>query len=121
GRMQASSFARILQQMYLTVKHDGGHNVDPSWQVTLVSGPLDSNDGSTAVTYLADTYAAGRNQLAWDWTKTNTGSYPLDAVGYHIYVAQSATDSLSNVTAKTTANLSALWNTIVQKEGANTS
>jgi len=121
GRMQASSFARILQQVYLTVKHDGGHNLDPSWQVTLVSGPLDSNDGSTAVTYLADTYAAGRNQLAWDWTKTNTGSYPLDAVGYHIYVAQSATDSLCNVTAKTTANLSALWNTIVQKEGANTS
>lgn len=116
ARLPAYRFAQLLQDTYLAVKHDGGHLDDPCWQVTLLSGPLFSFDGTPADTYLAETYDAGRNQLAWDFTRQATGSFPLDGVGYHMYVAQSAGDSLADVQAGIGANLTAIRDVVIANE-----
>ena len=109
-------FARILQDVYLEVKSFSGHADQPAWQVTIVSGPLFSFDGTTAADYAADMYWYGTNTLAWDWTRAQTGSYPLDGFGYHLYVAQESTD----VAAALDHNLSACWDVVTDYEGAGT-
>lgn len=120
ARFTPHAFAKILQDTYLAVKHDAGHIDDACWQVQLVSGPLFSFDGTDASDYLQQVYDAGRSELAWDYTHQATGSYPLDGVGYHVYVAQGTDSSLDDVTAKTAGNLDAMWNVITQNEGADT-
>lgn len=105
-------FARVLQETYLEVKHHAGHLEDPCWQVTLLSGPLFSFDGTTAADYLDEVYAIGRGQLAWDWVREQTGRFPLDGVGYHLYVAQGAEDSLDDVRARTLGNIAAIRDVI---------
>ena len=120
ARFTPHAFAKILQDTYLAVKHDAGHDADRCWQVQLVSGPLFSFDGTDASTYLQQVYDAGRSELAWDYTHQATGSYPLDGVGYHVYVAQGSDSAVSDVTANTTANLDAMWSTITANEGADT-
>ncbi len=104
--------------MYLATKHDAGHDSDPAWQVTLVSGPLLSLDDNPADTYLSDTWWYGRNQLAWDWTHQTTGSYPLDGVGYHVYVAQGSTDA-ATVTSGIAANLEAVESVMDAEDPGN--
>jgi hypothetical protein len=89
--LSAEEYARLLQEVWLEVKHHNGHDADPSWQVTLVSGPLFTHDADTGASYLSDAFWYGRNTLAWDWTRDQTGSYPLDGVGMHLYVAQGDT------------------------------
>lgn len=120
ARFPADRFAKILQDTYLAVKHDAGHLTDRCWQVSLVSGPLFSFDATPSADYLANVYAAGRNTLAWDYTHQVTGSYPLDGVGYHVYVAQGADSTTADVASGVGANLDALWSTIAANEGAGT-
>lgn len=120
ARFPAATFAKILQDTYLAVKHDAGHTGDRCWQVQLVSGPLFSFDGTSAADYLSATYTAGRQTLAWDYTHQATGSYPLDGVGYHIYVAQGASATTADVASGVGANLDELWSTIAEDEGADT-
>lgn len=100
--------------MWLETKHFNGHAGDPSWQVTLVSGPLFTHDLDTGASYLSDTYWYGRNVHAWDWTRSETGSYPLDGVGAHLYVAQGSTDR-AMIASGIEANLSAMQ-TVVDAE-----
>jgi hypothetical protein len=104
-------FALLLQEIYLNTKYFNSHNIDPAWQVTLVSGALFTFDLNTGGQYINDTYWYGKNIFAWDWTHQNAGSYPLDGFGQHIYVAQG--DSvISTVTAAINTNLNDFWNNI---------
>ncbi len=105
--LSPEEYALLLQEVYLEVKHHNGHIDDPDWQVTLVSGPLFTHDADTGAAYLDATYTHGRSALAWDWTHAETGSYPLDGVGAHLYVAQGETGAPAIERALET-NLSAL-------------
>ena len=120
ARFTPRAYAKILQDTYLAVKHDAGHINDRCWQVKLVSGPLFSFDGTSGASYLQQTYAIGKNQLAWDYTRSVTGSYPLDGIGYHMYVAQGLDSSNADVRSSMLANLSAIWNVVTSYEGAAT-
>jgi hypothetical protein len=116
----AKWFAKILQDIYLNVKYFNGHDVDPTWQVNLISGALftfDLNDGSS---YMNDTYWYGKNEWAWDWTHQQTGSYPLDGIGQHLYVEQGSSNA-ATITNALNTNISGMWNIIASYEGANTS
>lgn len=117
ARFTPHAFAKILQDTYLAVKHDAGHDVDRCWQVSLVSGPLFSFDDSSSADYLAQVYSAGRSELAWDYTHQATGSYPLDGIGYHMYVAQGLDSSDADVGTQMTGNLSSLWSAVTAQEG----
>ncbi len=104
-------FALLLQEVYLNVKYFNTHNIDPAWQVTLVSGALFTFDLNTGGQYINDTYWYGKNIFAWDWTRQNAGSYPLDGFGQHIYVAQG--DSIiTTVTNAINTNLNGFWNNV---------
>jgi hypothetical protein len=120
SRFTPRAYAKILQDTYLAVKHDAGHIDDRCWQVQLVSGPLFSFDGNSSASYLQEAYSIGTNQLAWDYTHDATGSYPLDGIGYHMYVAQGLDSSNADVRAQVNANLGAVWNVVTSYEGAGT-
>ena len=117
--VHAKWFALMLQDIYLNVKYFNGHWGDSLWQVNLISGPIftfDLNDGSS---YINDTYNYGKNTWAWDWTMQQTGSYPLDGIGMHIYCEQGTNDS-ATITNAMLGNINAMWNTITSWEGATT-
>ncbi|MBI3273304.1 MAG: fibronectin type III domain-containing protein [Planctomycetes bacterium] len=116
SKLHPKWFARILQEVYLNVKQFNGHAADPAWRVTLVSGALFSFDGTTAADYASGAYWYGKNVWAWDWTHAETGSYPLDGFGYHVYVAQDST----HVAAAVDGNVTAFWNACTAYEGAGT-
>ncbi|HUS27216.1 MAG TPA: NBR1-Ig-like domain-containing protein [Kofleriaceae bacterium] len=118
ARFSPRQFAKILQDTYLAVKHDGGHDADACWQVALNSGPLFSFDDTPADTYLDQTYAIGRSQLAWDYTHQTTGRYPLDGIGYHMYVAQGLDSSNADVRTQMLANLSAINAVVTARDDA---
>ncbi len=120
ARFTPHAFAKILQDTYLAVKHDAGHTGDRCWQVDLISGPLFSFDGNDSASYLDQAYALGSSELAWDYTHQVTGSYPLDGIGYHMYVAQGADSATSDVGTAMAANLGALDAVIASHEGATT-
>lgn len=119
AQVQPLWFAKMLEKIYRAVKIDNGHNSDPSWQVTLVSGPLFSHDQDTVASYFSQVYYEGIINLGWTEVKNLTGSYPLDGIGYHIYVAEGTTDE-TTIKNKMTGNINAIWNTIVNYEGAGT-
>ena len=111
------AFAKSLEWIYKTVKID--HWGDPEWQVTLVSGALFSHDHDTVATYFNNTFNYGKNSLGWNDIKTNYGTYPLDGLGYHIYVAQGP-NLVATVQSKINGNLNAIWNVFTNHEGAET-
>jgi hypothetical protein len=115
----AQWYAYILQDIYLNVKYFNSHWNDAAWQVNLISGALftfDANDGSQ---YLDDTYWYGKNVWAWDWTHQQTGSYPLDGTGMHLYVEQGSSVP-STVTTALNKNLNGMWSKITSWEGSST-
>ena len=115
-------FAKILQDVYLNTKYFNNHGGDQSWQVTLVSGPLFTSDignGGDGGQYINDTYYEGINNLAWSWIHQQTGSYPLDGLGMHIYAEQGSSDA-STITSAINANIDGFWNNVTNYEG-NTS
>jgi hypothetical protein len=95
-------FAELLQSVY-ELKFNFG------WSATLVSGPLFSHDFDDGSSYLYSTYVEGMETLAWDWFHENTGQYPLDGIGYHIYTTQGSSSS-QEVQAGMKKNLDAIWN-----------
>lgn len=98
-------FARLLERVYLETKFNAGHADDPAWQVTLVSGPLFSFDGQDASGYLDETYTAGRFAGAWDYSCSVTGRFPLDGIGYHVYVREDPDATEAEVRDALAANL----------------
>ncbi|MSP60716.1 MAG: hypothetical protein EXR72_10315 [Myxococcales bacterium] len=115
-------FAAMQQKIWLAVRHDGGRDQDPCNQVAIVSGGLFSFEGTDATDYLKQVYAEGRSKLAWDWMLQNVGTYPLDGVGYHIYVGQGMQATPQTVAAATTKNAAAAFAALASKEpdGAQT-
>lgn len=112
-------FALILQDIYLNVKYFNGHNTDPTWQVNLISGALFTFDLTDGSQYLDDTYWYGKNVWAWDWTNQQTGSYPLDGIGMHLYMEQGSSVP-STITTALNKNINGLWNKITSWEGNST-
>ncbi len=98
-------FATYLASIYQRIKIDQGRG-----DIFLNSGPLFSFDLNNGSSYLQNTYNEGKNlsgSLNWNTIKSKTGSYPLDGVGYHIYVAQGGGDQ-SQVETKVKANLDSI-------------
>jgi hypothetical protein len=105
--------AKLWQDIYLRTKFENGRDQDPCSQVTLVSGALLSfDDADDASNYLSQVFAAGRGQLAWDWMHEHVGTYPLDAVGFHLYPGQGGTLSAGGVQSTIAANLGQFENTV---------
>lgn len=108
--------AKMLQEVFLNTKYFNGHWGNSAWQVTLVSGALFSFDLTTAADYLSDVCWYGKFTLAWDWIHEQTGSYPLDGIGYHIYVAQDQSQ-LNEIETRVNNHLDEIWNVVTAYEG----
>ncbi|MDB4965039.1 MAG: hypothetical protein JWN44_728 [Myxococcales bacterium] len=108
--------AKMQQEIYLNTKFNNGRGADPCAQVVIVSGALFSSEDTNAADYLAQVYAAGRDQLAWDWMHEHVGSYPLDGIGYHIYVGQGGGATPASVQAATRANLDGVWAAVAARD-----
>jgi len=104
-------FARMLQEIYDEVKIR--HNLD----VTLVSGPLLTHDADTGAQYLADTYSQGINALQWETQRLNYGRYPLDGIGFHLYVKQDCQATPDSIRASVATRVQTLWDTAFAFEG----
>jgi hypothetical protein len=83
-------FAKMIGAIYRAVKLDGGFD-----DTTLITGPLFAhnindveNENSIGSRYLQDTFRAGKEFHGWEDIRVAAGSYPLDGVGYHLYVDQ---------------------------------
>jgi hypothetical protein len=123
-----SNFAALLADSYLAIK--GGSS--PISDVTLISGGLFghsiiANGGYTSsnsgADYLAATYCMGTGVGSctgapglWNAVKQQTGSYPLDAVGQHIYVDQNTYSTPATIHAY----LDWVRNAYTAVEGVNT-
>jgi hypothetical protein len=87
-----SNFAALLADSYQAIKV-----TDALSDVTLISGGIFGHSiggvyspANAGVPYLSATYNIGINVTGtWKTIKAQTGSYPLDAVGQHIYLDQS--------------------------------
>ena len=86
-----SNFAWLLRRVYLAARESGIPNL------TLVSGGVLSTHSQTSTSltsantgadYLRDTYTQGKASAGWETIKSTYGSYPLDAVGQHLYIDQ---------------------------------
>jgi Galactose oxidase, central domain len=89
--LQPSNFAALLAETYMAVK-----GTPAMRDVQLISGGIFGHSingaysaGAAGGDYLRHTYDEGINQGTWTAVKAQTGSYPLDAVGEHLYVDQS--------------------------------
>jgi len=107
-------FAKVLQDIYISLKIN--NNIK---DVYLISGPLLTDDISKGDKYLDSTYWYGKNVWSWNWIKNQTGSYPLDGIGMHIYVLLNSTNS-SAIQNAMLNNINLLWNKIIANEGNNT-
>jgi hypothetical protein len=82
-----SNFAWLLARVYAAVRASGA-------PVQLISGgvsTVQATDGSltgasTGADYLRATYARGKELAGWEELRAAYGSYPLDAIGQHLYV-----------------------------------
>lgn len=83
-----SNFAWLLERVYIEAKTAGATSA------RFISGAVTSKqdaDGttsglSTGAEYLRATYAAGKQHAGWEVIRETHGSYPLDAIGQHIYI-----------------------------------
>lgn len=106
-------FAEYLASIYRKIKIDRKRS-----DIYLNSGPLFSFDSNNGSQYLQNTYDEGKRLSGaydWDTIKTETGSYPLDGVGYHIYVAQGMNDQ-GQVLSKLQGNLDSIKGVITSKD-----
>jgi hypothetical protein len=113
-----SNFAHLLAHVYSATRAAG------ITTATFVSGGITSMQDSagkiTSVSsgadYLSQTYTQGKQLAGWNTIRTNTGSYPLDRIGQHIYI-----DGYAKTTAaKIRTSLKFIRDVYVQGEGGNT-
>jgi hypothetical protein len=95
-----SNFAWLLRRAYVAAKDIGSPSLG------IVSGGLLSTHSmtsktltaaNTGATYLRDTYRRGKANAGWESVKTAYGSYPLDAIGQHLYIDQWGSTSAARV------------------------
>ncbi len=106
ARMPAAVFASAHGRLYDAVKVK--HPNDACWNVSLVTGPLLSFDGTTATDYLDQAITAGRSGGPWKGVRDALGHDPIDGVGYHVYVAQGLDSSNTDAASGVNTNLDAL-------------
>jgi hypothetical protein len=113
-----SNFAQLLAHVYRDVRAAG------ITTASFVSGGITSvQDSSGKITsassgadYLTQTYAQGKRLAEWNIIRTDSGSYPLDSIGQHIYI-----DGYAKTTAaKIRSSLKFLRDAYVQGEGGST-
>ncbi len=109
--------ARILKELYLAVKPRFG-------DVRLISGPLLAHDLPTgpndATRYLDAVYRYGIQHHGWEEVKQELGTYPLDGIGYHLYVCERAESTPEDVRKTYKKYLDAVWRVVTKYEGKNT-
>ncbi|MFI5270368.1 MAG: hypothetical protein ACHQ7M_23565, partial [Chloroflexota bacterium] len=89
--LEPSNFAALLAESYQAIK---GNLVTRGVQV--ISGGIFANSiggsysiGAAGADYISNTYNQGINHSGlWATLKASLNTYPLDAVGYHLYVDQ---------------------------------
>ncbi len=113
-------FAKMLERIYRAVKLERGFT-----DVTLVSGPLlahdlggAENETSMATKYLRDTYQAGKKKHGWEKVRSSCGSYPLDGIGYHLYVREGSESTPADIQRTHKKYLDALSRVIQQQDVA---
>jgi hypothetical protein len=89
--MYPSNFAWLLHHVY---------NARPSGMTIISGGLFGQNIGgqpNPGDAYLRDTYRQGKALAKWGDDLKTYGSYPLDAIGQHIYVDQSGSTSATTI------------------------
>jgi hypothetical protein len=88
-----SNFSQLLANAYADLEYAGLKNY-----VTIVSGGVFGHSisgysyGNAGAQYIDDTYNVGINSVgSFSYTKSHWGTYPLDAIGQHIYIDQGTT------------------------------
>ena len=96
-----SNFAALLAESYEKIKF-----ADGIADVMLISGGLFGHSilgvyspANSGAAYLTSTYQMGIRVGTWNSLKAQTGSYPLDAIGQHIYVDQAQYSTPATVQA----------------------
>lgn len=115
-----SNFAAMLAQCHAQVHYF--NNMD----VAVISGGLFGHDlagfwtGGAGADYLDKTYDIGINHTGkFSWAKSTYGSYPLDAVGQHIYINQFKDNG--NINTTQFSNYLKYVNDVIKKwEGSGT-
>jgi regulator of replication initiation timing len=113
-------FAKMLERIYRAVKLERGFT-----DLTLVSGPLFAHDiggaenmTTMATGYLRDTYQAGKEKHGWEDVRSSFGSYPLDGIGYHLYVRQGAESTPADIQQAHKKYLDAISGIVQQQDVA---
>jgi hypothetical protein len=91
-----SNFSQLLANSYADLEYNGLKNY-----VTVLSGGVFGHSinnvhsyNNAGAQYLDDTYNVGINHVgSFAYTKSHWGTYPLDAIGQHIYINQGGTTS----------------------------
>lgn len=83
-----SNFAWLLTRVYTEVRAAGipSARIISGAVTSMQAGNGTTTGDSTGADYLSATYAAGKEHAAWEDIRAVLGTYPLDAVGQHIYV-----------------------------------
>ena len=114
-----SNFAWLLNRVYVAARNSGVTGL------TLVSGGLYSSNSqnsqtlttaNTGADYLTSTYSQGQQHANWGSLRTQYGTYPLDAIGQHLYIDQWGTTRTSRVQQA----VSLVHNAYVNAEGGLT-
>lgn len=112
--------ARYMESVYSAVKLAEGRATDPAWQaITLVTGPLFTHDLDLGGPYLTQVFNAGIQQWNWTAIRQQTGNYPFDGVGIHIYIAQGY-EADSEVIRLSKRNLDSVYSALTALEGTQT-
>jgi hypothetical protein len=104
--------AKMVLEIYKRIK------VQNKRPVTLVSGPILTHDDDTGVGYIDTFFTEGKNQHGWNEFRAQHGTFPLDGLGFHIYIEREP-DTASTARAYK-KRVEQVWNVFTLHEGADT-
>ncbi len=112
-----SNFAALLTQCHSQVHYYNKINVQVMSAGLFGHNISGYNSASAGADYLDSTYNVGINNTGkFSWAKTTYGSYPLDAIGQHLYVDQGTTLNTTGFGSY----LDYVHNVVTKWEGATT-